>query len=144
MMAITASTASSPRRENAPWIPACVGAVTGISVMAKSCRAAFSAMASRVRMFPSEDSENEITPMVRKLPRLSARAALLGRYPSSFIAAMTCRLVAARTSGLPFATRDTVWVETPASTATSTIDTRSSRPRCRGRFPSRSEHICPT
>ena len=79
MMAITASTASSPIRENAPWIPACVGAVTGISVMAKSCRAACRAMASSVRMLPSEDSENVITPIVLKLPRLSARAALFGR-----------------------------------------------------------------
>ncbi|GAA1786081.1 hypothetical protein GCM10009712_36870 [Pseudarthrobacter sulfonivorans] len=50
-----------------------------MSVMAKSCLAACSAMAASVRMVPSEDSENVITPMVRKLPRLNARAALFGQ-----------------------------------------------------------------
>lgn len=72
--------------------------------------------------------------MLRELLRLSAGGALLGRHPGAFMAAMTCCLVAACTSGLPFATRDTVWVETPANTATSTSDTvvgRLGRPRDR-------------
>lgn len=59
-----------------------------------------------------------------KLTLLRARAALLGRYPSSFIASRTLFRVASTTAASPLETRDTVCDETPASWATSAMETR--------------------
>ncbi|CAM5415129.1 hypothetical protein SALBM217S_05723 [Streptomyces griseoloalbus] len=56
-------------------------------------------MASRVRTLPVVASVKVMTPMVRNSPRFRARAALLGRYPSSFIAARTWRRVSSVTPG---------------------------------------------
>ncbi len=79
MMTMTASTACSSRRPNAPMTAASVGMATGISVMPYPRAVASAAMPSRVLLLPTLASENRITPIVRKLPHLRARAALLGR-----------------------------------------------------------------
>lgn len=79
MMTITASTASSSRRENAPRTSSCVGSATGSRVTAYPSRAAAVAMASSVRTLPVVARLKVMTPMVRNSPRLRARAALLGR-----------------------------------------------------------------
>jgi len=76
-------------------------------------------------MLPKVRSVNMITPMVRKRPERSARAAEFGRYPSARIESMTRALVAASTFEWPFDTRDTVCEETPACRATSPIDGRA-------------------
>jgi hypothetical protein len=52
-------------------------------------------------------------------PRPNSAAWLLGRYCSLAIALKTLVLVSADTAPVPFVTRDTVAVETPASRATS-------------------------
>lgn len=79
MITMTASTASSSSRENAPRTSSWVGTATGSSVTAYPSLAAEVAMASRVRTLPVVASEKVMTPMVRNSPRLRARAALLGR-----------------------------------------------------------------
>lgn len=79
MMTMTASTASSSSRENAPRTSSWVGTATGSSVTAYPSLAAEVAMASRVRTLPVVASVKVMTPMVRNSPRLRARAALLGR-----------------------------------------------------------------
>ncbi len=79
MMTITASTASSSSRVKAPRTSSWVGTATGRRVTAYPSAAAELAIASRVRTFPVEESENVMTPSVRNSPRLRARAALLGR-----------------------------------------------------------------
>ncbi len=79
-------------------------------------------MASRVRMLPMVEREKVITPRVRNSPRRRARAALLGRYPSSRMASRTCRRVSSVTPGKPLETRETVWEETPARRATSAME----------------------
>jgi hypothetical protein len=79
MITMTPSTASSPSRVNAPNRPSWVGEATGISVIAYPSSAAWSAIASTVRLLPVVASVKRMTPIVRNSPRLSARAALLGR-----------------------------------------------------------------
>lgn len=70
-----------------------------------------------------------MTPSVPNRPVTSARAAVLGRYPSIFIAASTRSRVDASTFSRLLATRETVWDETPAIAATSAMegDWRSGR-----------------
>ncbi len=79
MTMTTPSTACSCRRENADRTPSSVREAIGSSVMVKSATPAASAIASSVRMLPYEASVNMITPMVRKRPERSARAARFGR-----------------------------------------------------------------
>lgn len=79
MIRTTASTASSSSRVKAPLTLSWVGASSGISVTAYPARDAQLAMASKVRTLPVLERLIVMTPMVRKSPRLRARAALLGR-----------------------------------------------------------------
>src|SRR3954447_5802476 len=76
-------------------------------------------MLSSVLAGPNRVPLTAITPSVCDLRVTSARAARLGRYPSSFIACSTRSRVAGRTFGARFTTLDTVMCETPASRATS-------------------------
>src|SRR4029077_16471770 len=65
-----------------------------------------------------------LAPMMPMIPdRLvtRARAAVLGRYPSSAMACSTRAFVAGRILDDPLITRETVWWLTPASRATSAI-----------------------
>lgn len=62
--------------------------------------------------------------MVRDRCEASARAELLGRYPSWSMAFCTFSRVASETSGEWLMTRETVWWLTPASFATSNIEGR--------------------
>src|ERR1700712_1568429 len=62
------------------------------------------------------------TPIVFERLVLRARAAALGRYCSSAIAASTRSRVSSRMLTELFSTRETVWYETPAIRATSRID----------------------
>src|ERR1700712_1839292 len=59
------------------------------------------------------------TPIVEDRLEPRARAARLGRYCSSAIAASTRSRVSSRMAGELFRTRETVWGETPATRATS-------------------------
>lgn len=59
------------------------------------------------------------TPTVREDPVARARAMALGRKSSCAAAASTLARVSALTRGWSLNTRDTVWCETPASSATS-------------------------
>ena len=59
-------------------------------------------------------------------PPASARAARLGRNPSSRMTADTRSRVDSRTRGFPLITRDTVWCDTPATLATSRMLARCS------------------
>ncbi len=61
------------------------------------------------------------SPSARLRPPASARAAARGRYPSSATAAATWSRNCSRTVGSPLMTRETVWCETPARSATSKI-----------------------
>ncbi len=76
---MTASTASSLSRENAPRTSSWVGTATGSRVTAYPSCAAETAIASSVRTLPVLDRPKVITPMVRNSPLFRARAALLGR-----------------------------------------------------------------
>ena len=124
---MSASTASSCSRENTRSTSACRVSCTGISVVAYPAAAAWRAISSIVRTSPIVESVRESTPIVRKDPSFSARAALFGRYPRSDIDASTRCLVSSTTVPVPFATRETVCAETPACAATSAIDTRARR-----------------
>jgi hypothetical protein len=108
MMMMMPSTACSPKRVNAIETSPCVGCRTGSSVIEYPALAAAMATESRVRMFPKEDRVNMMMPIFRNCPDRSARAALLGRYPSLRIAASTRLRVSLSTFVRPVDTRDTV------------------------------------
>ena len=68
-----------------------------------------------------------MTPIIRLESVTRARAAIFRRYPSSSMAARTRSRVAGRTEAGLLRTRETVWWDTPALLATSTMPGR--RPR---------------
>lgn len=70
-------------------------------------------------------------PITPVLPVRSVRAEAFGRHPSPAIASRTFACGSGRMCGSPFTTRETVFTETPARSATSRIVTRMGAKRRR-------------
>ena len=93
-----------------------------IMVMAYPCSRAAERIPSTVAKLPNSRTSYRQSPTELYCPLLRERPAKFGRNPSFAMAACTRNRVSSLTFDNPFATRETVCCETPASRATSAID----------------------